>query len=124
MSRITLEDNGINALIKMAEGNPGGLNVCMRILTEGEKIDPQNFLGGLGAVLFLDTLEIYGSRIWMLFKDVCREDLVSVIGVLRACQMGHLSQETLNHAIDNRGDGIDVEAELAWVRENLTEFVR
>jgi len=43
-----------------------------------ESIDPDSNFGGLGPLLLLDTLSIYGPRIWQLYKDVCArsEDIV------------------------------------------------
>lgn len=71
-SRIELNDTGLSVLLKMSDGNPGAMDVIAQMLKEGARIDPQSFLGGLGAVLALDTHRIYGPRIWMLYKDVCR----------------------------------------------------
>jgi len=121
MSRIQLENTITESLAKMCEGNPGALTVCMKLLKEGEKIDPQGAFGGFGVVMMLDSLEIYGSRIWQLYKDVCGEDLVEVWAIIRAWQLGHLSSEKIDHAIQF-GSGIDVDAELAYVRGALDEF--
>jgi len=120
--RIKKTDTSIAATIKLAEGNPGAMTVCVRIINEGAIIDPDNFLGGIGILLSLDTFKIYGIRIWMLYKDVCRENLPMTIAVLRGCQMGMLKHDVLNHAIDNRGDGIDVEQVYNQVKERLPAF--
>jgi hypothetical protein len=123
-SRIKLEDSLVEAVTKMSEGNPGAVTVIMRMFKEGDKIDPQSFAGGFGAVMLLDTFRIYGSRIWMLYKDVCREDIVSTIAVLRACQLGLVSQDTLKEAVDDYGRGINVPELLELVKIELQEFGR
>ncbi|MFZ2950920.1 MAG: hypothetical protein WA003_15705 [Desulfuromonadaceae bacterium] len=58
----------------------------------------------------------------MLYNDVCGENLENTLGVLRACQLGHISDSTLNHAIDNRGEGVDVAALVAYVKSVLPGF--
>lgn len=120
--RIELHDTPISVVTKMSEGNPGALTVCLQMLKDGAKIDPDGFMGGLGSILLMDTFGIYGSRIWMLFKDVCKQDIVKMLACLRACQMGFISQEVLNSAIDNYGKGLDVEGCLHQVKERLPAF--
>lgn len=122
MSRIVLADDNVSAVMKMVDGNPGATTVCTSIISRGASIDPDGFMGGLGIILWMDTLEIYGSRIWILFKDVCKKDLVKMLGVLRAVQLGFLDITEFNFAIDNRGKGIDVDDLLIQVRERLPRF--
>lgn len=73
MSR--LNDPGIStldAIISMADGNPGAISVLGALL-------------GADAVsiLILDELEIYGSDIWILYKDECEENLDRLMEELR-----------------------------------------
>lgn len=121
-TRIELDDTIVDVATKMGEGNPGALRVLADIYKESGAIDPQNALGGFGVILSLDSLGIYGPRIWMLYKDVCHESLLLMLAVLRANGFGYLSAEALNHGIDNRGDGIETGALLAQVQEQLTDF--
>ena len=107
-NRITLRDTPLSAIAKMADGNPGAVNVMFRMIKEGGEIDPDSFMGGIGHILSLDTYKIYGHRIWMLFKDVCGENIEMTVAVLRACHFGFISEFDLNHAIDNCGNGIDI----------------
>ena len=120
--RIEITDSTMDIIVKMAEGSPGAVTVLTRMLKDGAKIDPQSFAGGVGAVLGLDTHKIYGSRIWMLYKDVCGEDLTKTLAVLRACQLGKLSDIAMQHAIDFRGEGIDVDDLVKVVKAELKEF--
>lgn len=122
-TRITLEMTAKDVPIAMGGGNPGALTVCMNIMKEGAKIDPRG-LGGFGAILSMDTLGIYEHRIWMLYKDVCGQNLKKMMGVLRANQLGFVSAEILNKAIDNRGQGIDVDSLFDKVQERLPEFAK
>lgn len=130
--RIELSDTFESACIKLAEGNPGALRVIADLAKYSTTVDPQCFWGELGPLISLDTHGIYGSRIWMLYTDVCGgggSDVaanivtsIKMLAVIRACQLGLLSVDKLNHAIDNRGDGIDVDAILDAVKGRLVGF--
>ena len=122
MTRISLTDTTHNVLISMAEGNPGALSVCLQLFQDAPRIDPDNKLAGLGYLLNLDTLGIYGPRIWMLYKDVCGQDLTKTCAILRAWQLGNIRQSEILHAIDNYGDGIDVDLVLEVVQVTLPAF--
>lgn len=109
-------------LAKISDGNPGALNVCVRLLKDGAEIDPDDALGPLGAILQLDSIGIYGSRVWMLYKDVCGQRLPEMVALLRATQLGFLSPDALDHAISNYGDGIMVDDMMNQVQERLPKF--
>ena len=121
-TRIKLDDTGMSATMKLSEDIPGAIKVCTQILNRGEDIDPYGVFGGLGILLMLDTFGIYGSRIWMLYKDVCKQDIVKTIAMLRIVQLGMLSEDKLQHAIDNRGDGIDIDDLHKKVMQRLPGF--
>lgn len=120
--RIRLEMSMLDVIITMSEGNPGAVAACAELMKYGAKIDPESFAGGLGSLMHLDTLGIYGSRIYMLWNDVCGRDVGKMIACLRAYQLGQISPKTLTHAIDNRGNGIDIDAVVKAVKERLPKF--
>ena len=98
----------MDIMIKMSEGNPGAVTVLMELYKETPETDPMSALGGLGPIMWLDTFGIYGSRIWMLYKDVCGQDVEKTNWMIRAVQLGIMSEAELNHRIDNYGrEGID-----------------
>ena len=86
--RITIEDSMLSAITKMAEGNLGAMNACIDLLMQGEKIDPQNILGGLGHILNLDSVGIYGTDIYVFLNDICENNIAKMIAVLKAVQIG------------------------------------
>jgi hypothetical protein len=100
--RLKLDDSVMDIVQKMSDGNPGAITVIMAVLSKGGGIDKADFMGGMGTVLSLDTHGIYGSRIWMLYKDVCNEHLPSMIGILRAYQLGFLKDADLDSLIDGK----------------------
>lgn len=122
--RITLTDNAQSAIAKLSEGNPGALNVCCQLYQETPEIDPDAAFGGLSSLLALDTLGIYGAEIWMLFKDVCGQNLSRTVAVLRANQLGLLSDAKLKRAIQNRGEGVDTAEMFNAVCDRLPNFAK
>jgi len=121
-TRIKLSDSIEDVMAKISGGNPGALTVCMNILKHAEEIDPDALVGGLAALLSLDTHGIYDCRIWMLYKDVCGEDLPTMLAVNRACQLGIISKDILNAAIDDYGNGIDIPDVVRQVKARLPAF--
>ena len=95
MSKIQLTDTPMDILINMADGNPGAISALMEILKEGDAIDPQAFMGGLGAIMILDTWKIYGSDIYILFNDKCNRDVRQMLMLMRATQLGFFSHTKL-----------------------------
>lgn len=120
--KIQLTDSIQDVIFKLSAGNPGAITVCLSILKNGAQIDPDNMFGGLGALLSLDTLGLYGPKIWMLFKDVCKENLSRMLAVLRGRQLGFLSEAQINHAVENYGEGINVADICAKVIKRLPRF--
>lgn len=118
--RITLSDNVMSAMMKLGEGNPGALSVLTSLFKEGKNIDKLNAFEGFGPILSLDALGIYGSDIWLLYKDICNESLVNLIGILRANQLGFLSEKELANAIENsRSHNLDIENLVSKVKDHL-----
>jgi hypothetical protein len=110
-----------DAIVAMADGNPGALRVMTEILKAGGTIDP-DAVDGFIHLLNLDTLRIYGPKIWMLYKDVCGEDLAKTIAVLRAVQLGFVDAATAHNAIENRGRGLDLPTLVSKVLDRLPDF--
>lgn len=121
-TRIKLEDTGMSAALKLSEDIPGAIKVCAELLNKGAEIDPDGAFGGVGILLMLDTFGIYGYRIWKLYKDVCKQDLVKTIAMLRAVQLGILNEAKLQYAIDDRGKGIDIDDLHKKVMQRLPRF--
>ena len=128
MGKITLEDDFLTMFTKMAEGNIGGLTVLMALFKETGAIDPDSALAGLGPILMMDDMGIYGSHIWILYKYICKEDLRSMVAVIRAMQLGFVSEEEIKRAIASEERGgtfeLDVSSLVAQVEEQLPAFKR
>lgn len=100
-----LRDTTQETLIEMSDGNPGGLNVMLELLEKGLSIDPGNAANrisqsGLGVVIMLDGYGIYGSDIWVLYKDMCGQNIIKMVAALRMMQMGIMEAEPIKSLID------------------------
>lgn len=120
--RITLDDNAMTMAMKLSEGNPGAVTVCLKLIENNAVVDPISAWGSFGTLISLDSCGIYSYQIWMLFKDVCNQDIVKVIALMRAWGFGFVSKEDLIHAIDNRGSGINVDDLMEKVLLRLEDF--
>ena len=69
MTRLTMGDTWVDVAMKMSDGNPGALSVIVKFQKEDL---PEE---GIGYVMILDTLGIYGPDIWCLYKDVCDQNI-------------------------------------------------
>lgn len=98
MARIQLNDSFMDAVSKMSEYNFGAMEALTRLVSEGPAIDRDDPMGGMGLILFLDTLEIYGTDIYVLYSDICNKDLAKMIAVIRAVQKGLFKGSILKDA--------------------------
>lgn len=124
MSRLKLEQSLPEAVLAMSEGYPGAMTVLMNSIEKSPSIDPDAaMLGGFSFLMNLDTFGIYGSDIWILYKDICRENLSHAIGLVRAVQCGCVSKNDLLEAIKaERGHRLDVQSALVKLKETLPNF--
>ena len=119
--KIKADDTLMNMVMKLVEGNPGAITVVMEMIKQNSTIDTDSALGELGPLLSLDSCAIYGSRIWMLYKDACGENITKTLAVLRAVQLGLMTEDAMDTAIDNYGEGMPEDV-LALVQERLPTF--
>ena len=122
--RINVQDSPLEMMVKLSEGNPGAARVLVELIEQSASIDPQSAFGGLGMILSMDTHKIYGGRIWMFYKDVCHESIIHMNSICRAVQLGLMRKSVMNHAIDNYGEGINLDETLKIVQERLPEFAK
>jgi hypothetical protein len=97
--RCTLEDSVRDVVFKLCEGNPGALDVMFRILKDHDAIDLHAPHGGIITLLVFDDLDIVGSSIWVLYKDVCGSSIRNLLMIMRAHQLGKMSTHELRACI-------------------------
>lgn len=121
MSKLKLDMTISESVIAMGEGIPGALKVLSDSLERNGEIDPDNAFGPWGLIHNLDHLEVYGERIWILYKDVCGESLPRTTALARACQLGIISREQLDLAIEGK-ETLDAQEITRKVQEELPDF--
>ncbi len=92
MGKLTLDDTIIDIVSKISAGNPGCLATLVRLVKEHDEIDPEAMLGAVGMMMTFDDMEIYGTDIYILLGDKCGGDMRRFIMMMRAIQLGFLSQ--------------------------------
>jgi hypothetical protein len=122
MSRITLKMSTMDLLMELSEGNPGALTAMLTLMNDAPMIDPQAWAGELQPLLSLDAHAIYGSQIWVLYKDVCGQSSLNVLTLLRAVQLGLTPATTLQRL--GRLNVIDFELLLSQVQAKVKDFGR
>jgi hypothetical protein len=98
MSKLKLDMTTMDMILVMSEGNPGALTVVMQLL---ERED------GFPTILCLDSLGLYGSKVYMLWSDVCKKNLDLMTNILLEYRRGNIKKEELFFAIDHYGKGLE-----------------
>lgn len=88
-------------------------------------------MGPFAHLLNIDSFNIYGCKLWILYKDICGSSILKTIAVLRALQLGLLKDHLLRQAIDSiekfsnhESAKIDVDEILKNVQERLPKFAK
>ena len=105
----------------LPEGNPGALRVCMSLMAMHERVDPLDWRRGLAPLINFDEYGLKGSSIWILFKDICKEDEVAVTMLFRAVQLGEFSKERLLACIQAADSGTAHELSVQVIVELYTK---
>jgi len=88
-NRVKLNQTKVETVMVMSEGNIG----CATFLMEALEKDNATFFN---IILPLDTLDVYGSKAYMLWNDCCDRDLSKVEEVLTAWRTRKLSREEIH----------------------------
>lgn len=72
---IKLTDSVQDCCVKLSQGNPGALSVCVKLLATGDM--------GLMHLLNLDDMGMCGPSIWLGYKDFAKENLDTFIKALK-----------------------------------------
>ena len=123
MSRINLLQDMLSAISSITGSNPGALSVCISSIKAAEKIDPDNAFKEIALLIMLDNEEIYGSKIWELYKDICKQNLIYMFGILRARQLGIIPSSRFE-AILSGTEVLVIPDIMQSVREHLPNFIK
>jgi hypothetical protein len=121
-TRIELTDNVMDAAIKLSDGNPGAIAAIMKMMEHAPTIDPYSAFGAMGPLLSLDTHGIYGSEIWILWKNICGMDAVKAQTLFRSVQLGIMPERRLTDAARSGLSDFDFADLLEKVKTKLPNF--
>ncbi|WP_330924287.1 hypothetical protein [Candidatus Sororendozoicomonas aggregata] len=96
-------------MTELAGSNPGVLHFLCNIK---KKYDDKGY-SDIYFEVILSTLKknnIHGNKIWMLYKDVCKEKEDNLYTIMNALLLGFVTKDQVTFAIDNREQGIDLSA--------------
>ena len=79
-------------VVTMSEGNPGALTCMVNMLN----YNPMALLD----ILFFDTMEIYGSKIYMLWNDCCGRDMDKFNKTIQYIREGKVSKEKVHENLN------------------------
>lgn len=99
----------------MSGGNPGAINVMLKLLETASKAQMDMGFSGIMLLFHLDTMQIYGSNIWILYKDICEENISTMIDIIQAAIWNestglhnYMIHQSLVEAADGRPISLDV----------------
>lgn len=90
--RITADMSIEDMVVTMSEGNPGALTCMVNMLN----YNPMAHLD----ILFFDTMEIYGSKIYMLWNDCCGRDMDKFNKTIQYIREGKVSKEKVHENLN------------------------
>jgi len=75
LGKIQLTDTVTEAMLKLADGNPGALTVLMQL----RHVDNESLIH----ILKLDDYGYYGPKIWLVYKDFLKGDITKFFDLLK-----------------------------------------
>ena len=121
MSKINYNDTIIEVITKLSEGNPGALSVLSELI-ESYNGDTLKLLP---EYLTIDSMELYGSQLYMLWNDCCNRKIEKVKKVLELYRKGKINSNDIDERIKNVGYGKSfddlIERNFGLIKENENE---
>lgn len=113
-------DSFIKESERLIDNRATANDVVVALATKSPQVDRGNPLGALAPLLTLDSANIYGKDIVTLHR-LCNENPYSMLGVLRAHDLGFVSKAELKASIAGK-EKLDVNGLLFKVVETLPDF--
>lgn len=76
----------LDTCMAMGEGNPGAIVCVIEMMNQGMLLD----------LLMLDTKEVYGEKLYMLWNDCCDRDMEKYKKTLELIRTGAITDEQLH----------------------------
>lgn len=121
--RITGKMNIVDCACVLSEGNPGAATAIAALIATSPRIDPSSWMGPLQPLLYLDNYRIYGSDIWILFKNICGHNPKKVCLLFRSVQMGLMDERLLKEAVRTGRHNFNFDTLLERLQSELPDFM-
>ena len=89
MARFELTMSVEDVLMKMADGNPGALSCLIEFMNA----DP---ISALNSMMILDDLDIYGTKVYILWNDCCGRDINKFKETIKRFWLGEFTKEQIH----------------------------
>ncbi len=96
------------AIEAAADNNFGAAKVLTDLIAQSTKSGANSVEEALKLIDQLQQQNITGGKIWQLYKDVAKENIGDMLTVLKANQLGVVSNDALTYAMSHRGEGLDL----------------
>ena len=102
----------------LADGVIGAANVLAQMFQLGAQ--PQHFNA-------LKDFNLKGSRLWLMYKDVCLQDIPMLLAFLEACHVGDVDEEEFRPYMDqlmvNRDEEVARKMRESFVHPAVRKFI-
>ncbi len=113
MSKLSQSDTPESAILKMADGVGAALEILAKMVNHESDRQAVTIISSIGYLMLLDKLEIYGTGIYILFKDKCHGDLGRLLMLLRAVQQGIYPANKLQELAADQFNQVSI-SEAVW----------
>jgi len=96
-SRLNLDQSILANTIRMADGNPGSIVALNRMMASRIDKDAEPW-NGIDVIMALDSAGIYGGDVYIFFNDICHNNVLGAITLLRGMQLGFVDKIILADA--------------------------
>ena len=119
-ARVKWDMTRLEMVAALSEGSVDAMLACYRILAHGKAVNPA-LISDIQPLLWLDTLGVYGPRIWTLYTGVCRRDIGELIALLSAWYIGIVHGLAITNASYGLGT-IYVRAVIGELKKHVRDF--
>lgn len=101
MHKIKIGDSLKDIIYKISEGNPG----VIAFILELSNLCDKKAINFVKLLMIIDSMELYGSSLYMLWNDSCGRDINKSIKIIQAFRVGIITKQHIKERILNVGYG-------------------
>lgn len=92
MAKINNNLNVDDFIFALSEGNPGALSFIVEMMKTNKDAVPN--------IIFLDKMEVYGSKLYMFWNDCCNRDQAKVNATIDYLRKEGVSKEKIHENLN------------------------